>query len=189
MAKFTQQAIRMSLLKLLEEKSIDKVTVKDICEMCEINRNTFYYYYSDVYQVVEDILRMEMELSLSEDMSADTLYEEYLNRYRLVLEHKKAVWHIYDSKNREMLLDYFYTVTEVFVTKFVRLAAKGTVLSEEDIRFIVDFYSNSFIGNTLRWIKSGMPDKRDELIHRMTLAYQATIKTLIDSCIEDRDKH
>ena len=87
-----------------------------------------------------------------------------------------------------MLLDYFYTVTEAFVSKFVRLAAKGTELSDEDIQFIVDFYSNSFIGNTLRWIKSGMPDKRDELIHRMTLAYQATIRTLIESCIAERDR-
>ena len=189
MAKFTKQAIRMSLLKLLEEKSIDKVTVKDICELCEINRNTFYYYYSDVYQVVEDIMRLETELSLSEDLSAETLYEEYLNRYHLVLEYKKAVWHIYDSKNREMLLQYFYTVTEAFVGRFVRMAAKETALSEEDIQFIIDFYSNSFIGNTLRWIKSGMPDKKDELIRRMTMAYQATIKTLIESCIaEHKDK-
>lgn len=189
MAKFTKQAIRMSLLKLLEEKSIDKVTVKDICELCEINRNTFYYYYSDVYQVVEDIMRLETELSLSEDLSAETLYEEYLNRYHLVLEYKKAVWHIYDSKNREMLLQYFYTVTEAFVGKFVRMAAKETALSEEDIQFIIDFYSNSFIGNTLRWIKSGMPDKKDELIHRMTMAYQATIKTLIESCIAEHEEN
>lgn len=38
MAKFTQQAIMYSLLKLLQEKPIDKITVKDICELCEINR-------------------------------------------------------------------------------------------------------------------------------------------------------
>ena len=48
MSKFTRQAIMYSMLKLLQEKSIDKITVKDICEMCEINRNTFYYYYSDI---------------------------------------------------------------------------------------------------------------------------------------------
>lgn len=44
MAKFTKRAIMLSLLKLLKQKSVDKVTVKDICDECEINRNTFYYY-------------------------------------------------------------------------------------------------------------------------------------------------
>ena len=42
MAKFTKRAIMLSLLKLLKQKSVDKVTVKDICDECEINRNTFY---------------------------------------------------------------------------------------------------------------------------------------------------
>ena len=45
MAKFTKRAIMLSLLKLLKQKSVDKVTVKDICDECEINRNTFYYYF------------------------------------------------------------------------------------------------------------------------------------------------
>lgn len=44
MSKYTRQAIMYSMLKLLQEKSIDKIIVKDICEMCDINRNTFYYY-------------------------------------------------------------------------------------------------------------------------------------------------
>lgn len=33
------------LLELLSTKQLDKITVKDICEICEINRNTFYYYF------------------------------------------------------------------------------------------------------------------------------------------------
>lgn len=61
MAKFTQQAIMYSMLKLLQDKPLDKITVKDICEMCEINRNTFYYYYSDIYQVLEALINTETE--------------------------------------------------------------------------------------------------------------------------------
>ena len=104
MAKFTQQAIMYSLLKLLQEKPIDKITVKDICELCEINRNTFYYYYSDIYQVLEELLRSETEKSLKEKQEYKNFYEEYLQKYHLVLEYKKAVFHLYNSKNRDMIL-------------------------------------------------------------------------------------
>lgn len=78
MAKFTRQAIMYSLLKLLQEKSIDKITVKDICELCEINRNTFYYYYSDIYQVLEELLKFETEKSLKEDQKYESFYEDFL---------------------------------------------------------------------------------------------------------------
>lgn len=115
MAKFTRQAIMYSLLNLLQEKSIDKITVKDICEMCEINRNTFYYYYGDIYQVLEELLRTEMEKSLKEKQVNNSFYEDFLKKYHLVLEYKKAVYHLYNSKNRDLILKYLYGITENFV--------------------------------------------------------------------------
>ena len=42
MASFTRKAIMDSCLRLLEERPVDKITVKDIVEDCGINRNTFY---------------------------------------------------------------------------------------------------------------------------------------------------
>ena len=180
MAKFTRQAIMFCLLKLLEEKSIDKITVKDICEACEINRNTFYYYYSDIYQVLEELMRYETEESLAEKEGKESFYEEYLRRYHLVLENKKAVYHVYDSKNRALVLTYFYTITEDFVKKHVLKEAEGKNVSPEQLQFVIDFYSNSMIGNILRWLKDGIPDKKEDLIWRLSVAYQTTIKTLIE---------
>lgn len=180
MAKFTKQAIMFCLLKLLEEKSIDKITIRDICETCEINRNTFYYYYSDIYEVLEELMRYETEESLAEKEGEESFYEEYLRRYHLVLENKKAVYHVYDSKNRALILTYFYTITEDFVKKHVMRAAEGKNVSEKQLRFVIDFYSNSMIGNVLRWLKDGMPDKKEDLIWRLSMAYQTTIQTLIE---------
>ena len=59
---------------------------KDICEMCEINRNTFYYYFSDIYQVLEALLNSETDKSLKEETGQGTFYEEYLKKYHLVLD-------------------------------------------------------------------------------------------------------
>ena len=48
MPSFTKQAIIHSFLKLLKEKPLEKITIKYIVEDCGINRNTFYYYFSDI---------------------------------------------------------------------------------------------------------------------------------------------
>ena len=91
MAKFTRQAIMYSTLKLLQVKPIDKITVRDICDQCELTRNTFYYYFSDIYEVVEELLKFEKDKSLSEQQEFDSLYDAYLQKYHLVLEYKNAV--------------------------------------------------------------------------------------------------
>ena len=42
MALLTQKVIKEAFWKLLSEKSFSKITVKDIVEICGINRNSFY---------------------------------------------------------------------------------------------------------------------------------------------------
>ena len=43
-----RDAIMESVLKLLEERPLSKITVKDIVDECGINRNTFYYHFEDI---------------------------------------------------------------------------------------------------------------------------------------------
>lgn len=51
----TRRAIRNALAELLTQKEIGNITVKDISELADINRKTFYNYYSGVDQVVDEI--------------------------------------------------------------------------------------------------------------------------------------
>jgi len=49
--------IQNSFIQLLKEKPINKITVKEICELADINRSTFYKYYLDPYDWIEQAER------------------------------------------------------------------------------------------------------------------------------------
>ena len=75
MPSFTKKAIRESFLHLVAKKPLDKITVRDIVDDCGINRNTFYYYFQDIYAVLEDfysdmIRALPPEKTLSETLCA-----------------------------------------------------------------------------------------------------------------------
>ena len=55
MSELTKRAIQESFKKLLSNQPLDKITVKNITDDCGVNRNTFYYHYSDIYQLLEEI--------------------------------------------------------------------------------------------------------------------------------------
>ena len=57
MSQITKKAMASSLKKLLETKTLSKITVSDITDDCEINRHTFYYHFQDIYDLVEWIYR------------------------------------------------------------------------------------------------------------------------------------
>ncbi|NLG24115.1 MAG: TetR/AcrR family transcriptional regulator [Clostridiales bacterium] len=50
--RYTKRAIRDSFVHLLGQKPLSKITVKEICEMADINRSTFYTHYADPYDLM-----------------------------------------------------------------------------------------------------------------------------------------
>ena len=52
-ALFTKQAMYHALKKLITTKSINKITIKDITDTCGLNRQTFYYHFKDIYDLLE----------------------------------------------------------------------------------------------------------------------------------------
>lgn len=57
----TKRVIREAFLQLLNEKTLSKITVKDITDRCGINRNTFYYHYQDIPELVEEICALQVD--------------------------------------------------------------------------------------------------------------------------------
>lgn len=51
----TRQRLRQGLVKLMGAKSIQDITVTELCGECDINRSTFYLHYADVYELLKSI--------------------------------------------------------------------------------------------------------------------------------------
>lgn len=189
MAKQTQKFIMSTFMQLLESESLDKITVRDIVEECEINRNTFYYHYSDIYDLLDDVFRVETEKFMSEDVDENTTFgEEYERAACFVLKYKKAILHIYDSKKRDVLQNYLETLAFSFISRFVNKEADGYGLPDEDIDYITGFYTHAIVGNTLGWIKRKLPSGQEKFIARTAGTFNATVKDMIRQCLEERQK-
>lgn len=189
MAKQTQKFIMSTFMQLLEGESLDKITVRDIVEECEINRNTFYYHYSDIYDLIDDVFRVETEKFMSEDVDENTTFgEEYERAACFVLKYKKAILHIYDSKKRDVLQNYLETLAFSFISRFVKKEADGYGLPDEDIDYITGFYTHAIVGNTLGWIKRKLPSGQEKFIARTAGTFNATVKDMIRQCLEERPK-
>ena len=53
--KLTKKMVFEAFLSILKNKPIAKITVKEICTAADINRTTFYKYYKDTYDLLEQI--------------------------------------------------------------------------------------------------------------------------------------
>jgi hypothetical protein len=64
--RYTRKALEDSLIELMKDKPVTKITIRELCENADINRTTFYAHYRDQYDLLRQI--EEETLGYIEDM-------------------------------------------------------------------------------------------------------------------------
>lgn len=187
MSKYTRERIMEVFLYLLNEKSLDRLTVKDIIETAEVNRNTFYYYFEDIYDLLHQVFIKKLEDFCNETEKNDTFYEEYVRSAEFLMKNKKGMFHIFHSKDRELLRMYMEKVTVIFVERFVRQAAASYDISEDGIQYLTGFYSYAIVGNTMNWIQEGMPPYRERYLYLVSKSFEDSIDSFIQSYLKNQN--
>ena len=95
MARRTQAVIMQAFMDLLTRKPLDKITVKDIIEEADINRNTFYYYYENIPDLLDAYFAYELQKFSESTEKSDSFAREYNRACASLLENRRAIHHIY----------------------------------------------------------------------------------------------
>ena len=140
LAHLTEAAIQDTFLKLLSEQPFDKITVTQLVEECQITRRTFYYHYSDLFELLDIILRRETDRAVAEFEATGSWEECMITASRFAREHKRAVYHIYTSSHRPELERHVDRVSEEMMRSYVERQAKGLRVSEQDKKLVCDLY-------------------------------------------------
>ena len=182
----TKNAIAYAFKELLLEKPINKITINDIAEKCEINRQTFYYHFHDVIELTEWICEVDAEKALKENKTYDTWQEGFLAIFEIMKKDKPFIINIYRHTPKELLYHYLYQVTYQLLYNVLEEKAQGTIIREEDKRFIVSFYKYGFVGLVIDWIDKDMKEEPNEIINRLSSVIQGSFEHALSNVRMDK---
>lgn len=74
----TKRAIMDGYIDLVIEKGTSEISVTEICSRCNVSRKTFYYYFTDRFDLLENIFIEEVEAPLKESMEKRQEAKDYL---------------------------------------------------------------------------------------------------------------
>ncbi len=168
MSQITKKAMASSLKKLLETKTLSKITVGDITDDCEINRHTFYYHFQDIYDLIDWIYKNETEKFLKGNDTYETWQQGVRALFEYALANKSFILNTYHSISKEYLIEHLYQVTYNLLINVVEEQAKGMHVDEKYKKFIADFYKYAFVGMAIDWIDQGMNHDYESLIFNLS---------------------
>ena len=122
MANFTKQAIETAFLQLLNEKPLNKISVRDIVEKCGINRKLLLLPFQDIPSLIAEIITSYTDQLIEEYPTISTLDECCEMAFRYALQNRSAVMHIYHSVNRDLFEESTMRLCEYAVTTYIDTA-------------------------------------------------------------------
>jgi len=179
MAKqYTKNLIKEEFIKLLEEKSFNLITISEIANKCEINRNTFYYHYEDIYTLVKEVLADEIKKVDQEFDSSSSWEKSLITASSFFLEKKKAAQNLFKSIDKKDTDAYLYKICESVMSKYIEneCLLKNIEATEEDKALVTNFYRIALVGLLDKWVLDGMDKSPDDFIYRLGKLFDGNIE-------------
>ena len=188
MSLTTKRALAESFKKLVEKRGMDKITVKDIVEDCGVNRQTFYYHFHDIYDLMEWIF-----LDAAETLMRNLDYKDWTAGMETLMtyleENRVLVLHAYHSISHEVLADYIKKIMRPYVLLVVQAQAAEMEppAREEDVAFVTDIFNLAASGLIMEWIGKQMrtTDTADR-IHKFRAAMSGSVRFMLHNLREGR---
>lgn len=187
MSQSTKQAIVETTLALAKKRPIGKITVRDIVEACGITRNTFYYHFHDIYEVLE--CAIEVELDTLRCVSEEDPEKALFALIDFCVSYKKVWINLYKSVGRDQLSLYISKLLREALIERLRREAEAMEVNESDFRLLCVFYGEALLGVFFRWLKDGRGNESHEelaaIISRMHVVFDGHVHRSLQNCIDN----
>ena len=115
--------ISEKFVSMASSKSIDKITVKALIEECDISRQTFYYHFKDIMDVIEWSVNKKMEDTLLKSLKAQKP-EEAIEIFILsAAQNKDLIQKLLNSQRREHVEMAFMRSTRTYLSEMLKKSA------------------------------------------------------------------
>lgn len=174
MSDRTKLALADSLKKILEKKPLEKITITDLTDDCGVNRQTFYYHFRDVYDLIEWMYLSKAHEAIGANKTYATWQEGMLDMCNIMLANRSFVLKTYHSRVKEYLSPLLLHLSYDLLRGVVDEISKGYAIEEEDKKFIADFYKYGYAGLITRWVDEGMKTDPAEIVAKLEYLVKGT---------------
>ena len=172
--KKTKKLLRESLESLLRDKSLDDITVKEICEHASINRVTFYDHYFNKEELHNEIIA-EVEHDIIKEFKKDKSiyyldknYKKILQKLVDYFDNNRKHFNVFLSnpKNRLLFTSQLHKYFMKYLRKGIKVNDYKIDKKEIDNQILIksQFISGALIYSFSWWLKDGFDISKEEFL-------------------------
>lgn len=116
----TKQIIVDAYIELSKHKNVDKITVKDIVEACNISRQTFYYHFQDITEAIEWYIEQKLNQQLENSSLSEEPYQVIRSFVAIAVENRIQRRRMMNSQHKDHFERILVQNSREYLKKIVR---------------------------------------------------------------------
>ncbi len=138
-------------MQLSREKNVDKITVKDLVERCGISRQTFYYHFQDILEVIEWSMQQAFQALLTRSLASDDPEAVLRDFISASAEADVLLQKLLHSQRREQIEQIMVRSVRTYLQELLRSKGDGRRLPYEDMEIALTFCACGIVGLLLEY--------------------------------------
>ncbi len=179
-AEQTKLLLAQTLKKLMKKTPLDKISVQDLVDACELNRKTFYYHFKDKQELICWIFDTEFA-ALHDTNNDNSIIDELVEHLYINKDFYIAAL---TSNTQNNLQEHLYHVGYKAILFQIKDILGSRQMAIEDMDMIALFFTNAVIGYLSQWAKEGMKKSPYEYISDYYHLIQDTLHFIINKRVK-----
>lgn len=187
MSQQTRDNIIRVTLELAEHKPINRITIRNITDAAGITRNTFYYHFHDIYDVLSQVINDYMSKVMQ--TGADRFDEALFDLIAFNLRYRRIWRNIYNTLGRDRLTVYVQRRLHTLVVNYISVKTDVSSINELDLYLITTFYEEALMGVMIKWLLTDKGQDTPEDVANVVMRMKALFNGSMDLLIQNAHEH
>ncbi len=169
-----------SLKKLMQDTPFEKITVNDIVNDCGINRQTLYYHFENVHELLRWIFQTEVLEGLDALITYETWPDAYYKLFEYILQNKNFCKNTYQAIGKAKIERFLFKTTSHLIMTVVQELSHDMNVAAKYKKFIVEFYQYALAGLIINWMTRGALENPKDIIAVLCVMVEGEIKQALE---------
>lgn len=181
----TEHQLAETLKELMAEVPLDSISVTTLSKKCHINRQTFYYHFHDIYDLLTLVFLDENIPHVDE---ADTIKKLVKTIYNYYLANKNFIDATLSSAGKELFQEFVYNVCYQNILRFIDAIPDSKKLKPNDRKNITRFYALAYSNSIVYYLSTYKSKSFEGLMTCVCFESEDNLQIAVQNFVKIRKK-
>lgn len=142
----TKERIAAEFYSLTITKNIDKITVKDVVDACDISRQTFYYHFRDLPDVMEWTANEMINQTITQSMESDSVLDSLETFFTQFYDYRHLIKSLFNSTHRTEGEQILLNAIKRLIESKMKERLSEVLMPLQDFELLIDYHTFGIVG-------------------------------------------